>query len=114
MTAYAAWAAAAGQTFEATAGDGERFPLRLASVSPARRSNGWLGYTLEFTAAPDSAAQQQIHALRGAGIDEAVFLVPTGRTGDGLTLEAAFMVADPADDAAATSAATTATAEEER
>lgn len=97
MTAYEAWAAAAGQTFEATAGDGERFSLLLASVSPARRANGWLGYTLEFSAAPDSAAQQQIHALRGAGIDEAVFLVPTGRTTDALTLEATFMVADAAD-----------------
>lgn len=94
MTAYDAWAAAVGESFEAEAEDGEPHRLHLASVSPARRANGWLGYSLHFTAAPDSSAQQQTYRLSGAGIEEAVFLVPTGRTADALTLEATFMVAD--------------------
>ncbi len=96
MTAYDDWAAATGQTFDAEAGSGERHSLRLASVSPARRANGWLGYSLHFAAAPDSPLQQQTYELSGAGIAEAVFLVPTARAADALTLEAVFMVPDPA------------------
>lgn len=94
MTAYDRWVAAAGQTFEAAAEDGSRHRLQLATVSPAQRANGWLGYTLQFTAAPDSTLRQQTYELSGAGIAEAVFLVPTGRTADALTLEAVFMVVD--------------------
>lgn len=94
MTAYDRWVAAAGQSFEAVGQDGERHSVRLDSVSPAQRANGWLGYTLQFTAAPDSTLQQQTYELSGAGIAEAVFLVPTGRTADALTLEAVFMVVD--------------------
>lgn len=94
MTAYDRWVAAAGRTFEAAAEDGSRDSLRLAAVSPAQRANGWLGYTLQFTAAPDATLQQQTYELSGAGIAEAVFLVPTGRTADALTLEAVFMVVD--------------------
>lgn len=96
MTAYEAWAAAAGQTFEAAdgGGGGESHSVRLTSVGPARRANGWLGYSLHFTAATDSPLGQDTYELAGAGIAEAVFLVPSGRTADSLTLEAVFMVPD--------------------
>lgn len=94
MTAYDDWVAAVGQSFEAASHDGERHSLRLESVSAARRANGWLGYTLQFTAAADSTLQQQTYELSGAGIAEAVFLVPTGRTTDALTLEAVFTLVD--------------------
>ena len=94
MTAYGGWVAGAGQSFDAASHDGERHSLRLESVSAARRANDWLGYTLQFTAAADSTLQQQTYELSGAGIAEAVFLVPTGRTADALTLEAVFMVVD--------------------
>lgn len=105
MTGYETWTAAVGQTFEAATEAGVRHPLRLASVGPDRRANGWLGYTLQFTAAPESAVQQQTYQLTGAGITEAVFLVPTGRTADALTLEAVFVVPDT--DGAATDGAAT-------
>lgn len=97
MTTYDEWAAVAGQSFDAIVETGERHSLRLASVGPARRTNGWLGYTLEFTAAADGPLQQQTYELSGAGIADAVFLVPIGRTADVVTLEAVFMVPD-ADD----------------
>jgi hypothetical protein len=97
MTAYETWSSAAGQTFEAATEAGERFPLRLAAVGPDRRANGWLGYTLQFTADPGSGLQQQTYELTGAGIAEAVFLVPTGRTAEALTLEAVFTVPDTDD-----------------
>jgi hypothetical protein len=97
MTTYEEWAAASGRAFDAIVGNGERHSLRLATVSPARRANGWLGYTLEFTAASDSPLQQQTYELSGAGIADAVFLVPTGRSTDAVTLEAVFVVPDAGD-----------------
>lgn len=94
MTAYAAWAAASGAEFDAVTAEGDRHRFVLAAVSEAQRSNGWLGYTLRFTAAAQAPAEQQTYELSGAGIAEPVFLVPVARTADGLSLEAVFTVPD--------------------
>ncbi|WP_348789226.1 hypothetical protein [Leifsonia sp. NPDC080035] len=94
MTAYDRWAAVAGTDFDAATADGERHRIRLAEVSEAQRTSGWLSFTLRFDAPAQAPAEQQTYELTGAGIAEPVFLVPVGRTADGLSLEAVFTVPD--------------------
>ena len=91
MTAgHAAWTAAAGQSFTATTQDGASHGLTLTRVSDATAAGGWVSYTLTFAAALDAPAEQQTYALAGPGIAEDVFLVPSARSDDALTLEAVF------------------------
>ena len=94
MSAYDRWAGAAGAEFDAVTTDGDRHRFVLAEVTEARRSNGWLAFSLRFDAAGDAPVGQQTYELTGAGIAEPVFLVPIGRTADGLSLEAVFTVPD--------------------
>ncbi|CAM5414525.1 DUF6916 family protein [Leifsonia shinshuensis] len=91
MTAgHAGWSAAAGRPFRATAPDGTTHELVLSRVSDVTGSAGWVSYALSFTAAPDAQVGQQTYALTGPGIAEDVFLVPSGRSDDALTLDAVF------------------------
>lgn len=87
---HADWAAAAGRTVRATAADGTEVDLQLVEVSAARDGSGWTAYTLRFEGGPDLSPEQQTYELATDGISEPVFLVPTGRTGEGLSLEAVF------------------------
>jgi hypothetical protein len=91
MTAtHADWQSMSGSEVRALAPDGIGYALRLVSVSPARVDNGWLAYTLRFESGADLPAEQQTYELVVGPIVEPVFLVPTGRTADGLALEAVF------------------------
>ncbi|MFF2051231.1 DUF6916 family protein [Leifsonia sp. NPDC058194] len=98
MTAtHADWAALAGSTVRATAADGRTHELYLAAVSDAHRTEQWVTYTLHFEGGPEVPVDQQTYELAASGpeghaVAEPVFLVPSGRSGDGqtLTLEATF------------------------
>lgn len=96
MTAtHADWQSASGSEVRAMAPDGTGYTLRLVDVSPARVDNGWVAYTLRFESGADLPAEQQTYELVVGSIAEPVFLVPTGRTADGLALEAVFAQAAP-------------------
>ncbi|GIT78837.1 hypothetical protein LLS1_05060 [Leifsonia sp. LS1] len=92
---HADWAAAAGGPVRATAPDGAGFDLRLVEVSPARETDGWVAYTVRFESGPDLPPEQQTYEIVAGAVAEPVFLVPTGRTADGLALEAVFAQAAP-------------------
>lgn len=84
------WAAVAGRELEAVDPEGAVRTLRLEEVTEVLVAGRWASFTLRFRGGADFPAGQRTYQLVADDLAEPVFVVPVGRDGADLLLEAVF------------------------
>jgi hypothetical protein len=80
-----------GTVFRAQHEDGSCQQLRLVECTPAVTAGDQRSFSLRFIATPDLPPRQATYLLSCAGFGpEPVFLVPVGRSADGVDYQAIF------------------------